>query len=171
MSSEERLEATVDELWYAADAFVGEDESLRPLLGKLGDSIPRLWTAIDKGNPHRVALAAMAVCRRFEDIFQPLRKVEAEDLATRLQREDEGPANARIARSVQTKQRHQAIRDAVNKRLLAHPRDSIAYAAQCIFNAHKDENGNPSPGWSETTIKRATKGMRHPSPSQKKRHK
>ncbi len=166
MSSEERLEAIVDELWYIADAFVGEDENLRVLLGKLGDSVPRLWTAIDKGNPYRVALAALAVGRRFDDIFRPLRDQEGETLATSYQQVGKAFANlseARKAKTTKSEERHDKIREAVTQKLLANPRNSIAYAAQLVAAEHQDEKEHPMPGWSPTSIKRATKGMKKPN--------
>jgi len=83
---EERLEAIIDEYWDVACIFVGEDENLRVLLRKLGDSISRLWTAIDKGNPHRVALAALAAYRRLDDICRPLKEKEREALAEHEER-------------------------------------------------------------------------------------
>ena len=81
MRSEARLEAIVDQYWDAACMFVGEDENLRKSVEKLGDSISRLWTAIDNGNPYRVALAALAAYRRWDDVFRPLEEAERESLA------------------------------------------------------------------------------------------
>ena len=81
MRSEERLEAIVDQYWDAACMFAGEDENLRKSVEKLGDRISRLWTAIDKGNPYRVALAALVVYRRWDDVFRPLEEASRESLA------------------------------------------------------------------------------------------
>ena len=164
MSSKERLEAIVDELWYIAGAFVGEDENLRVLIGKLGDSVPHLWTAIDKGNPYRVALAALAVGRRFDDIFRPLRQQEAETLVASYQQEGDALVDlseARKAKTAKKDKRYDEIREAVMQKL-ANPRNSVAYAAQLVAAEHQ-EKGHPLPGWSPTSIKRATKGMRKPN--------
>lgn len=71
-------------------------------------------------------------------------------------------AVARKAKSTKTEERHQKIREAVTQRLLAHPHDSVAYAGQCVASEHRDAQGHPLPGWSDESIKRATKGMKPP---------
>jgi hypothetical protein len=81
MRSEERLEAIVDQYWDIACMFVGDDANLRNSLEKLGDSVSRLWTATDKGDAYRVALAALAVYRRWDDVFRPLEEADRESLA------------------------------------------------------------------------------------------
>ena len=146
MRSREAVELILDELWNVADGFTGEtpDTDKRLLLTKLGNAIGRLWSAIEKGDPYRVALATMAMNRRYENVFGWLQAAQDGELVDRLLREDEdlaGLAEARLKRESHIQKRHKAIRKAVLQRMEEHPPDSLTYAQERVAENHRDHRG------------------------------
>ena len=79
----------------------------------------------------------------------------------KLEKQLQVPKKARAEKSRKTKKRQQEIIAAVRKRLHEHSLDSVDYARHVVENENRDpQTGKLKPGWSYSSIRRATLGMK-----------